>query len=145
MIYGRTIMNKLTLVLLKPLAVERGLNGEIINRFERAGFKLKGLTLQQFPESKFEELYEEHKGKSFYSDIVSWMSSKPIIAIALEGEDGLVEKVRSMIGATNPLEAAPGTIRGDYAYLLEPDNLIHASDSYKSAERELKIFFPELV
>lgn len=134
---------KRTLVLLKPSAVERGLVGEIIKRFEQANLIIRKMVLDRFSEETFKELYVEHKEKYFYHDIVSWMSSKPIIAIVLEGNGNIIGKVRSLIGATNPLEAKPGTIRGDYSYSLKPDNLVHASDSLESAERELKLFFKE--
>ncbi len=136
--------SKMTLVLLKPTAVERGLVGEIIGRFERSGLVIKKIKLEQFPEKTFEELYEEHEGKPFYSKIVSWMASRPILALALTGNDQLIKKVRSLIGKTDPVDAKPGTIRGDLACSLDPDNLVHASDSPESAERELKLFFPEL-
>lgn len=131
-----------TLVLLKPSALERGLCGKIINRFERAGLKIRAMVLEQFPESLMEELYSEHRGKEFFQRIVSWMSSRPVVALVLEGER-VVSRVRNLIGSTDPGEARPGTIRGDFAPSLEPDNLVHASDSPESARREINLFFPD--
>ncbi len=134
-------MNKKTLVLIKPTAVENNQIGQIINRFENAGFIINKLLKKQFIRLKFEDLYQEHKGKDFYEKIVDWMSSKPIVAMVLEGDDNIVSDVRNLVGATNPAEARPGTLRGDIGVSLEPDNIIHASDSDKSASREIKIFF----
>jgi len=132
-----------TLVLIKPSAVQRGLCGEIIRRYERAGLRLVKAKLEQFPASTFAELYQEHRGKTFYEEIVNQMSSGPIMALVLEGPESIVAKVRAINGATNPVNAAPGTIRGDYASAMEPDNIVHASDSHESAQREIAIFFPE--
>ncbi len=137
-------MVNLTLVLLKPTAIKKNLCGQIISRFERSGLSIKRIKSDRFSRSVIEELYQEHEGKDFYEDIIDWMSSNLIIAIALAGEGEIIKKVRSQIGATDPLEAVPGTIRGDFASKMTPDNLVHASDSRESASRELKIFFPEL-
>ena len=125
-----------TLVLIKPSAVQRGLCGEIISRYESAGLKLAALKLEKFPLESFAELYREHQGKSFYQAVVEHMSSAPICALVLAGPAGIVEKVRALNGATDPVKAAPGTIRGDYAAAMEPDNIVHASDALESAARE---------
>lgn len=130
-----------TLVLLKPSAVKRGLCGEIIKRYEQAGLRLISGKLQQFPEGVFAQLYQEHEGKEFYRRLITSMSSAPIMALLLEGPEGIVEKVRTINGATDPVKANPGTIRGDFASNMQPDNLVHASDSVESAEREIGIFF----
>ena len=134
-----------TLVLIKPSAVQRGLCGEIISRYESAGLKLAALKLEKFPLETFAELYREHQGKSFYQAVVEHMSSAPICALVLAGRGGMVEKVRALNGATDPLKAAPGTIRGDYAAAMEPDNIVHASDALESAAREIRIFFPDFM
>ncbi|MEC9488511.1 MAG: nucleoside-diphosphate kinase [Halanaerobium sp.] len=131
-----------TLVILKPTALERSLCGKIIERLERAGFLLLAARLTKFPSDVFVELYQEHQGKDFFAEIVKQMSKGPVMAVLLEG-DGVVRKVRKLIGSTDPAEAAPGTIRGDFAHAIEPDNLIHASDSPASARREIGLFFPE--
>jgi nucleoside-diphosphate kinase len=132
-----------TLVLLKPDAVERGLVGEIISRFERKGLRLAAFDLRQLDEAILARHYEEHEGKPFYADLVAFMSRGPIVALAVEGPEDTWEVVRSMMGVTNPLKAAPGTIRGDLGSLFT-ENLVHGSDSAASAERELGIFFPHL-
>jgi len=133
-----------TLVLVKPSAVQRGLCGAILQRYEQAGLKLVKIKLEQFPAEVFAELYREHQGKDFYPQLVQHMSSGPVCAFVLAGPKGIVEKVRAVNGATNPAAALPGTIRGDYAVSMDPDNIVHASDSYASAAREIAIFFPEL-
>ncbi|HOB09287.1 MAG: nucleoside-diphosphate kinase [Limnochordia bacterium] len=132
-----------TLVLIKPSAVERGLCGAIIHRYEQAGLRLVKIKLEQFPPETFAELYREHEGRDFYPHLVAQMSSGKICALVLAGPQGVVEKVRALNGATNPVEAQPGTIRGDYAVSMRPDNIVHASDSDASAAREIAIFFPE--
>ena len=130
-----------TLVLLKPDSVQRNLSGELINRIEKIGFKIIGLKLMILDQTKAHEHYKEHKTKPFFNDLVSFITSGPIIAIAFQGPD-CVQKIRNIMGNTNPSDAAPGTIRGDFGISLSM-NLIHGSDSTESAERELQIFFAE--
>lgn len=136
-------MSDRTLVLLKPDAVERGLVGEIISRFERKGLTLVALELRQLDADILARHYEEHQGKGFYDDLVAFMSRGPVVAMAIEGPEDTWEVVRTMMGATNPRKAAPGTVRGDLGILLT-ENLVHGSDSLDSATRELGIFFPNL-
>ena len=136
-------MSDRTLVLLKPDAVERGLAGQIISRFEAKGLKIVAMDLRTLDQTTLARHYEEHVGKGFYAELVTFMSRGPVVAIALEGPDNTWEVVRSMMGATNPLKAAPGTIRGDLSVLFT-ENLVHGSDSLDSATRELGIFFPNL-
>ncbi|MFE5585244.1 nucleoside-diphosphate kinase [Kitasatospora sp. NPDC101155] len=134
-------MSQRTLVLLKPDAVRRGLAGEIISRIERkAGWQLAAMELRTFDRATLEQHYEEHVGRPFYEPLLEFMTSGPSIAMIVEGEE-VVKGIRMLAGATNPLEAGAGTIRGDYATITR-ENLIHASDSPESAEREIKIFFP---
>jgi nucleoside-diphosphate kinase len=131
-----------TLILVKPDAFERGLTGEVIARFERKGLKLVALKLMQVDVELAETHYAEHKSKPFFPDLVEFITRSPLVAMVLEGESA-VEAGRQVIGATNPLEAAPGSIRGDFATEIT-FNLVHGSDSVNSAEREIGIFFPEL-
>ncbi|WP_406198542.1 nucleoside-diphosphate kinase [Kitasatospora sp. NBC_01560] len=134
-------MSQRTLVLLKPDAVKRGLAGEIISRIERkAGWQLTAVELRTFDRATLEQHYAEHVGRPFYEPLLEFMTSGPSIALIVEGEE-VVPGIRMLAGATNPLEAGAGTIRGDYATITR-ENLIHASDSAESAEREIKIFFP---
>ncbi|MQS12218.1 nucleoside-diphosphate kinase [Streptomyces kaniharaensis] len=134
-------MSQRTLVLLKPDAVRRGLAGEIISRIERkAGWRLTAVELRTFDRATLEQHYAEHVGRPFYEPLLEFMTSGPSIAMIVEGEE-VVRGIRMLAGATNPLEAGAGTIRGDYATITR-ENLIHASDSPESAEREIKIFFP---
>jgi nucleoside-diphosphate kinase len=130
-----------TLFLVKPDAVERGLVGEIVARFERRGFVIRGMKLLRVREQQAAEHYVEHVGKPFYPELVSFITSGPVVAMVLEGL-GAVATVRSMMGATNPLDSAPGTIRGDYALDLGR-NVVHGSDSPTSAAREIAIFFAD--
>ncbi len=130
-----------TFVAIKPDGVERGLVGEIIHRFERRGLKLVGLKLMKLPTAKAEEHYGEHKGKPFYDGLVGFITSGPIVAMVLEGKNA-VALARQVIGATNPSDAAPGTIRGDLAVDIGR-NVVHGSDSPTSATREIGIFFSE--
>ena len=130
-----------TLVLLKPDAVRRNLMSEIIGRFERRGFRFRGMRLLQLDRATAELHYEAHKERPFFGELVDFITSGPIVAMALEA-DGAVQVVRDMMGKTNPLESAPGTIRGDFALVLS-ENVIHGSDSVASAERELAIYFPD--
>ena len=128
-----------TLVLVKPDGVRRGLVGEIVARFERKGLKLLAAkTLRVTPEVARQH-YAEHEGKPFYPGLIQHITSGPVVAIALEGRSAIAV-VRLITGATNPQTAAPGTIRGDYGLGLTP-NLVHASDSSVSAERELALYF----
>ena len=136
-------MSDRTLVLLKPDAVERGLVGQILSRFETKGLGIVAADLRTLDADTLARHYEEHVGKGFYADLVAFMSRGPVLALALEGPQDTWEVVRSMVGATNPPKAAPGTIRGDYGTLFT-ENLVHGSDSLASAERELGIFFPNL-
>ena len=136
-------MSTKTLVLLKPDAVERGLVGEILGRLERKGLRIAAMELRTLDADTLGRHYEEHKGKGFYADLVSFMSRGPVVSLAVEGPEDTWEIVRSMMGATNPRAAAPGTIRGDYGTLFT-ENLVHGSDSAASAAREIGIFFPHL-
>jgi nucleoside-diphosphate kinase len=131
-----------TLILVKPDAFERGLTGEIVARFERKGLKLVELKQMQIDEEFAGVHYEEHREKPFYGDLVGFITRGPLVAMVMEGPDA-VEAARQVIGATNPLEAAPGSIRGDYAVEVT-FNLVHGSDSDESAKREIEIWFPEL-
>ena len=136
-------MSDRTLVLLKPDAVERGLVGQILSRFEQKNLKIVALDLRQLDEATLARHYEEHVGKGFYGELVQFMSRGPVVALVVEGPEDTWEVVRGMMGATNPRKAAPGTIRGDLGILFT-ENLVHGSDSLASAERELGIFFPNL-
>jgi nucleoside-diphosphate kinase len=133
-----------SLVLLKPDAVRRGLIGEIIGRIERkAGWTLTALELRELDQDTLEQHYGEHKGKPFYEPLMGFMQSGPVVALVVEGER-VIEGLRTLAGPTDPIAAAPGSIRGDFGTIVR-ENLIHASDSEESAARELKIFFPGLV
>ena len=134
-------MSNRTLVLLKPDAVERNLVGEILGRFEAKGLKIAAMELRKLDADTLARHYEEHKGKGFYAELVTFMSRGPVVALALEGPEDTWEIVRAMMGATNPSTAAPGTIRGDLGTIFT-ENLVHGSDSAASAARELEIFFP---
>lgn len=134
-------MSNRTLVLLKPDAVERNLVGEILSRFEAKGLKIAAMELRTLDAAILARHYEEHQGKGFYAELVTFMSRGPIVALAIEGPQDTWEIVRAMMGATNPRAAAPGTIRGDLGTLFT-ENLVHGSDSSESAARELEIFFP---
>jgi nucleoside-diphosphate kinase len=132
-----------TLILLKPDTVERQLVGSIVSRFETKGLKIVAMELRTLDAATLERHYEEHKGKGFYPELVSFMSRGPVVAMVVEGPEDTWEILRNMMGATNPRNAAPGTIRGDYGTLFT-ENLIHGSDSAASAAREIGIFFPNL-
>jgi nucleoside-diphosphate kinase len=136
-------MSDRTLVLLKPDAVERGLVGQILSRFEQKNLKIVALDLRQLDADTLARHYEEHVGKGFYSELVQFMSRGPVAALVVEGPEDTWEVVRGMMGATNPRKAAPGTIRGDLGILFT-ENLVHGSDSLESAQREIAIFFPNL-
>jgi nucleoside-diphosphate kinase len=128
-----------TLILVKPDAMARGLAGEILARFERRGLVVRDARLVQVDRELAERHYAEHAEKPFFGELVSFITSGSTLALALEGE-GAIATARSTIGATNPAEATPGSIRGDLA-LAMPDNLVHGSDSPESAERELELWF----
>lgn len=132
-----------TLVLLKPDTVERGLIGAVVGRFEAKNLKIVAMDLRVLNADTLARHYDEHVGKGFYADLVEFMSRGPVVALAVEGPENTWEVVRTMMGATNPKAAAPGTIRGDLGILFT-ENLVHGSDSLASAERELGIFFPNL-
>jgi nucleoside-diphosphate kinase len=132
-----------TLVICKPDAVERGLVGTILSRFERRGLTVAALELRTLDEDLLARHYEEHVGKGFYADLVEFMSRGPVVTAAIEGPEDTWKVVRDMMGATNPRNAAPGTIRGDLGIEFT-ENLIHGSDSAESAVRELGLFFPRL-
>jgi nucleoside-diphosphate kinase len=130
-----------TLVICKPDAVERGLVGTILNRFERRGLRVAGVELRTLDEELLARHYEEHVGKGFYADLVAFMSRGPVVTAAIEGPEETWKVVRDMMGATNPRNAALGTIRGDLGIEFT-ENLIHGSDGPESAVRELGLFFP---
>ena len=136
-------MSNRTLVLLKPDAVERGLVGNILSRFETKGLKIVAMELRKLDSAILARHYEEHQGKGFYNDLVAFMSRNPVVAMVVEGPEDTWEIVRNMMGATNPRTAAAGTIRGDLGTIFT-ENLVHGSDSAESAAREIKIFFPSL-
>jgi nucleoside-diphosphate kinase len=131
-----------TLILVKPDAFARGLTGEIIARFERKGLRIAALQLMTMSDDLARRHYAEHEGKPFFGELVEFITSGPLVAMVLEG-DSAVEAARQVIGATNPLQAAPGSIRGDLAIAVG-QNMVHGSDSPESAERESALFFPEL-
>ncbi|OYT59169.1 nucleoside-diphosphate kinase [Euryarchaeota archaeon ex4484_178] len=134
-------MKQRTLVLLKPDAINRRLVGEIISRFEKKGLKIVAMKMLWMSRKMAERHYEVHRGKSFYESLLDYITSGPIVAMVLEGEEAIAV-VRRMMGKTNGVEAEPGTIRGDYALSVQ-NNLVHGSDSPESAEREIKLFFTE--
>ncbi|MBV8369848.1 MAG: nucleoside-diphosphate kinase [Candidatus Eremiobacteraeota bacterium] len=128
-----------TLILAKADAVVRGLVGEVLARFERRGYVILGLKMLRVSDAQAKEHYAEHEGKPFFQGLVDYITATPIVAFVIEGEDA-IEGCRSTIGATNPIKANPGTIRGDYGQTIGR-NLVHGSDSAASAQREVKIFF----
>ena len=129
-----------TLVLIKPDGVQRGLIGEIVTRYERKGLKIIGMKLLQLPLATAEALYAvHHRGKPFYETLIRFITSAPLVALAVEGRDA-IGVVRTLNGATEPLEARPGSIRGDFS-LNVTHNVVHASDSAETARRELRILF----
>ena len=135
-------MTERTLILVKPDGVARGLVGEVLRRIERKGYKLVALDLRQIDRATAERHYAEHHDKPFFSDLVDFITSGPLVAGVVEGDDVIVAW-RTMMGATNPVSAAPGTIRGDLATQMQL-NVAHGSDSVLSAQREIGIFFPDL-
>ncbi|MEX1009512.1 MAG: nucleoside-diphosphate kinase [Acidimicrobiia bacterium] len=136
-------MGDRTLVLCKPDAVERGLVGEIVARMERRGLTIVAMELRTIDIDLAGRHYEEHRGKAFYDDLVAFITRGPLVAMVVEGEEGTWQVLRTMMGATRPREAAPGTIRGDLA-LETTENLVHGSDSAETAAREIALFFPDL-
>jgi nucleoside-diphosphate kinase len=135
-------MNR-TLVICKPDAVERGLVGEIVGRFERRAMTIVAMDLRLVDEETASKHYAEHHGKPFYPDLIEFITRGPVVAMVVEGPEDTWQIVRTMMGSTNSAEAAPGTIRGDLSVLFT-ENLIHGSDSASSAEREISIWFPGL-
>jgi nucleoside-diphosphate kinase len=130
-----------TLILVKPDAFERGLTGEVLARFERKGLRISALKLLTASEEIANQHYAEHSEKPFFGELVSFITGGPLVAAVLEGPEA-VKAARQLIGATDPVEAAPGSIRGDFA-LQVTFNMVHGSDSDESAEREIGIWFPE--
>jgi nucleoside-diphosphate kinase len=131
-----------TLILVKPDAFARGLTGEIIARFERKGLRIVAMQYLQMQQALAEQHYAEHEGKPFFGELVEFITSGPLVAFVLEGYEAVVA-ARQVIGATNPLEASPGSIRGDFALEIG-QNMVHGSDSNESAAREAALFFPDL-
>lgn len=132
-------MSEQTLIIIKPDAFDRKLTGIILSRFENKGFLIKELKSYIFTKEKAEEFYSDHKNKSFFSELVSFISSSTVVACILEGENA-INIVRGMIGSTRSFEAQPGTIRGDYGLGIT-NNIIHASDSYESYIKESRVIF----
>ena len=135
-------MSQRTLILIKPDGVQRNIIGEVISRIESKGLKLVALELRTIDADTAHSHYAEHAEKSFFGELVDFITSGPLVALVAEG-DRAIEAFRALAGATDPVKAAPGTIRGDYA-LQVAQNIVHGSDSPESAEREIKIFFPDL-
>ena len=131
-----------TLILVKPDAFERGLTGELIARFERKGLRIVALKLMRVDRELAERHYSEHSKKVFFGELIEFITRGPLVAMVLEGESA-IEAARQLIGATNPVEAAPGSIRGDFAIEVT-FNLVHGSDSTNTAAREIALWFPEL-
>jgi nucleoside-diphosphate kinase len=131
-----------TLILVKPDAFARGLTGEIIARFERKGLRIVALQHMVLTEDTAQSHYAEHEGKPFFGELVEFITSGPLVAMVLEGYEAVVA-ARQVIGSTNPLEAAPGSIRGDFALEIG-QNMVHGSDSNESAAREAALFFGDL-
>ena len=136
-------MSERTLVLIKPDGVRRGLAGEVLSRIERKGLRIVAMDMRTVGKDLAETHYAEHTDKPFYGSLVDFITSGPLVALVAEGPRA-IEAFRALAGATDPVKAAPGTIRGDYALEVQ-DNIVHGSDSPDSAEREIKIFFPDLV
>ncbi len=129
-----------TLVLIKPGGVARNLIGEIVRRIEARGLKVTGLSLLTAERETAESHYDEHRERPFFGSVVEYLTSGPIVALAVSGENA-VKAIRAMMGATNPVEAAPGTVRGDLALSID-DNLVHSSSDLEAAQRELGLWFP---
>lgn len=135
-------MSERTLVLIKPDGVARGLVGQVVSRIEAKGYSLVAMQLRTLTEELAQEHYGEHRDKPFFGELVEFITSGPLVAAVIEGP-GAIAAWRSMMGATDPLQSAPGTIRGDFATVLA-ENIVHGSDSAESAAREIGLFFPEL-
>ena len=131
-----------TLIICKPDAYERGLVGEILRRMEQRGLKLTAMRLLTIDRELASQHYAEHEGKGFFEELVEFIGRSPAVVAVVQGEDDTIAMVRTMVGPTNPVDAPPGTIRGDYGQLVG-ENLVHASDSPESAKREIGLFFPE--
>ncbi len=129
-----------TLILVKPDGVQRGLIGEVIARIERKGYRIDALELGTLDRATAEQHYAEHTDKPFFEELVGFITSAPLVAMCVSGED-VIASMRSLMGATNPLDATPGSIRGDFATVIG-ENIVHGSDSPESAKRELDLFFP---
>jgi nucleoside-diphosphate kinase len=136
-------LSERTLVLIKPDGVRRGLAGEVLSRIERKGLRIVAMDMRVVGRDLAETHYAEHSGKPFYGSLVEFITSGPLVAMVVEGPRA-IEAFRALAGATDPVKATPGTIRGDYALEVQ-DNIVHGSDSLDSAEREIKIFFPDVV
>jgi len=136
-------LSERTLVLIKPDGVRRGLAGEVLSRIERKGLRVVAMDMRVVGKDLAETHYAEHAEKPFYGSLVEFITSGPLVAMVVEGPRA-IEAFRALAGATDPVKATPGTIRGDYALEVQ-DNIVHGSDSPDSAEREIKIFFPDLV
>jgi nucleoside-diphosphate kinase len=136
-------LSERTLVLIKPDGVRRGLTGEVLARIERKGLRIVAMDLRTVGRDLAETHYAEHVEKPFYGSLVDFITSGPLVALVAEGPRA-IEAFRALAGATDPVKAGPGTIRGDYALEVQ-DNIVHGSDSPDSAGREIKIFFPDLV
>lgn len=131
-----------TLVLVKPDGVKKHICGEVISRFERKGTEVEAIKMIQVPEELAKKHYAEHEGKGFFKDLIAFITSGPVLAMVIKGENA-VAAVRQINGATDPLKAVPGSIRGDFATSID-ENVVHASDAPETAEREIGLWFPEL-
>lgn len=131
-----------TLVLVKPDGVKKHICGEVISRFERKGLEVEAIKMIQVPEELAKKHYAEHEGKGFFKDLIAFITSGPVLAVVIKGENA-VAAVRQINGATDPLKAVPGSIRGDFATSID-ENVVHASDAPETAEREIGLWFPEL-
>ena len=131
-----------TLVLVKPDGVKKHICGEVISRFERKGLEVEAIKMIQVPEELVKKHYAEHEGKGFFKDLIAFITSGPVLAMVIKGENA-VAAVRQINGATDPLKAVPGSIRGDFATSID-ENVVHASDAPETAEREIGLWFPEL-
>lgn len=132
-----------TFIIIKPDAVKRNITGKILSRFEERGIRIKAMRMIRMSKEEAEKLYSIHKGKPFYDSLINYITSNKVVVCVLEANtDKLIEIVRKMIGKTDPAEAEPGTIRGDFGIAMEA-NVIHASDSIESVNREMPIFFTE--
>ncbi|TNY34696.1 nucleoside-diphosphate kinase [Thermomonospora catenispora] len=135
-------MSERTLVLVKPDGVRRGVVGEVISRIERKGLKIVALELRTLTREVAEDHYAEHRERPFFGELVEFITGGPLVAMVVEGPRA-IEAFRALAGATDPVKAAPGTIRGDFALEIG-ENIVHGSDSPESAAREIKLFFPDL-